>query len=149
MDCLLHCLTVFEVYFVIIGKLMDKDFKKLKTKNILFIDRKTSEELVEYYSSADICLPLHRDGSVMGIVAEEALACGTPIIHSKEIGAKNSPAIYKVSHSGKDVSKALRKYIELPKKRKREISKIAREFAKRYYSDDAWKNKYIKYYLGN
>lgn len=51
----------------------------LKLKNVFFVGFKTKEELKEYYKAADIfCLQTR--GDVWGLVVNEAMACGLPII---------------------------------------------------------------------
>ena len=54
--------------------------------NILFVARQTSEELAKYYAVADVLIfPSLVD--VWGMVVNEALACGTPVLGSRFAGA--------------------------------------------------------------
>ena len=53
--------------------------KKLKLGNVFFVGFKTKEELKDYYMAADIfCLQTR--GDVWGLVVNEAMACGLPVI---------------------------------------------------------------------
>lgn len=53
--------------------------KKLKLDNVFFVGFKTKEELKDYYMAADIfCLQTR--GDVWGLVVNEAMACGLPVI---------------------------------------------------------------------
>jgi glycosyltransferase involved in cell wall biosynthesis len=58
-----------------------KDYAK-KYKNIIYVGRLSSEELVPYFSAANITIipSVHEEG--FGRVILESLACGTPVIGS-------------------------------------------------------------------
>ncbi|MAG07450.1 hypothetical protein CMI46_01380, partial [Candidatus Pacearchaeota archaeon] len=81
------------------------------------------------------------------IVGGEALACGTPIIHTKRTAFKDSQAIIKISDSVSEANKKIKKFFELSKKERNKISKIAREYAEANLSDEFWQKKYIKFFL--
>ena len=53
--------------------------KKLKLDNVFFVGFKSKNELKEYYEAVDIfCLQTR--GDVWGLVVNEAMACGLPVI---------------------------------------------------------------------
>jgi glycosyltransferase involved in cell wall biosynthesis len=59
---------------------------QLGIRNILFVARQTSEELAKYYALADVLVfPSLVD--VWGMVVNESLACGTPVLGSCFAGA--------------------------------------------------------------
>lgn len=53
--------------------------KDLRLKNIHFVDFKSKNELKEYYKAADLFV-LPTRGDVWGLVINEAMACGLPIV---------------------------------------------------------------------
>lgn len=80
-----------ENTIVIVGegasqKILRELATQLDIRNILFVPRQTSEELAKYYAVADVLIfPSLVD--VWGMVVNEALACGTPVLGSRFAGA--------------------------------------------------------------
>ena len=75
-----------NVGFYIIGGEPTKEYldiiKKYRIKNIHFLNFKSKQELIKYYKAADIfVLPTRED--IWGLVINEAMACGLPIITTK------------------------------------------------------------------
>jgi len=136
-----------KIYFILIGRLFDEDLLKLKLKNLKLIEKKSSKELVDYYNSSDFSFCINRGGGGIGLTSEEALACGVPIIVSKIFRLKKSKALYQVSLKSKEALHAISNFFKLPVSEGKKLSKIARDYAKDNYSDETWKNKYIKSYL--
>ena len=136
-----------EIKFIIIGKWIEGEIPKFKCKNLITLDKVPNEELPSYYSASDLSFGFHRQGDQMGIVGGEALACGTPIIHTKRTAFKDSQAIIKISDSVSEANKKIKKFFELSKKERNKISKIAREYAEANLSDEFWQKKYIKFFL--
>ncbi len=144
-----------EYYFIIIGRMMDIDF--VKDKNLTcfekeryeLISMKTSEELVDYYNAVDLGLCVNREGAGPGLIAEEALACGTSIMISKLFQLKESDAIIQVPLDAKKIENSLRKYFSLPKKEKERLRDVGRRYILENYSEDVWIKKYISSYLGH
>lgn len=68
--------------YIIGGKPTDEYLKlkeELNLTNVYFIDFKTKEEIKEYYKAADLfVLPTRED--IWGLVINEAMACGLPVI---------------------------------------------------------------------
>ncbi|MFW5988459.1 MAG: glycosyltransferase family 4 protein, partial [bacterium] len=70
------------------GELLDdlkKQVEKLNLKNIYFLGNLPQKELPAFYSSADLSIVPSRV-EPFGLVAVEALACGTPVIASRAGG---------------------------------------------------------------
>jgi glycosyltransferase involved in cell wall biosynthesis len=70
------------------GELLDtlkKQAEKLDLKNLYFLGNLPQEELPAFYSSADLSIVPSRI-EPFGLVAVEALACGTPVIASRAGG---------------------------------------------------------------
>lgn len=59
--------------------------EKLKLRNVVFMGDQNHEALRKIYSSADVCVVPSRE-EAFGLVALEAIACGTPVIATKEGG---------------------------------------------------------------
>lgn len=83
-------------YTVIIGNGPKKEELKELVKNkkiigrVIFLDHISYQEMPEYYSAADVfVLPSIDRGEAFGLVAIEAMACGTPII-TTELGTGTS-----------------------------------------------------------
>jgi glycosyltransferase involved in cell wall biosynthesis len=81
----------------------------------------------------------------MGIVAEESLACGTPVLHIKRLTAEESKAIIKIDE--KDANKKIKDFFSLPEAEKKKLRAEARNYAEKYLSGEVWKDKYIDFYL--
>lgn len=73
-------------WYIIGGKPTDefvKMKKKMKLENVHFLEFKKKEELKEYYRAADI-FTLMTIGDVWGLVINEAMACGLPVITTEK-----------------------------------------------------------------
>ena len=136
-----------KIKFIAIGKWISKEIPRLDSNNLIIIDKVSNNYLPSYYSAADLSFAFHRQGDQMGIVGGESLACGTPIIHTKRIAFKDSPAIIKVSDSVDEINKEIQKFFRLSEKERSKIAIIAREYVKNNLSDEIWERKYINFYL--
>ncbi|MCK5608194.1 glycosyltransferase family 4 protein [Candidatus Pacearchaeota archaeon] len=142
-----------DYYFIIIGRMMDKDFSedreliKLKGDRYELISMKSSEELVDYYNAADMNFNVNREGGGPGLVAEESLACGTPTIVSELFRLKKSKALYQVPLKFEEIDRAIAALFNLSEEEKNKLKKIARKYIQDNYSEDVWKKEYIKVYL--
>ncbi len=136
-----------EIKFILIGKWLDKEIPKFKARNLIHIESLSNDKLPAYYSAADLVFAYHRQGCQIGIVGEEALACGTPVLHTNRIHAKNSEAIIKVPDNTIETNKKIKDFFALPKDKKIKISKEARLYAEKYLSDEVWKDKYLDFFL--
>jgi len=137
-----------DICFIVIGEVFDKSFLNLNSENLIYFGKKSSEELVDFYNAADLKFFLHRiKGGGFGLVAEESLACGTPVILPKIKGIKKSKAVFQVPENFEFVNRVVSKFFKIPKHKRKEISKIARQYVLDNYSDEVWKDKNIKSYL--
>jgi glycosyltransferase involved in cell wall biosynthesis len=135
------------IKFIVIGKWISKEIPLFKSNNLITLDKIPNEDLPEYYSSADLSFAFHRQGDQMGIVGSEALACGTPLLHTKRIAFKDSPAILKIKDSIEEANSKIKTFFSLSNKEKAIISKEARTYAEKYLSDEVWKKRYIDFFL--
>lgn len=139
-----------DVLFIVIGRLMDKNFEKLKALNVIFFEKKSSEELVDYYNAADLGLFLHRKyRGGLGLVVEESLSCGIPAITPVRQLPKYSESLFQTPFplNSNKINLFISKFFKMPAKKRKELGKIARKFAEENYSDDAWKDSYSHFYL--
>jgi len=93
---------------VIIGDGPAQNELKQKFPNAHFLGKKTSEELADYYRSADVFVfPSRTD--TFGMVLIEALACGTPIAAYDVTGPKDIITEDYLGALDNDLSKAAQK----------------------------------------
>jgi glycosyltransferase involved in cell wall biosynthesis len=136
-----------EYNFVIVGPIHDPELKKIKTKNLIHIEKLPQDKLLDYYAASDLVFCLNRGGGGIGISSEEALACGRPIILSNQFRAKKEKGIYQINTNYEEAQNSIKQYFSLSDKEKTNISKLVRKYAEKNYSYDIWKNKYIEAYL--
>lgn len=136
-----------ELYFILVGRLIDESMTRIKSKNYMIINFLNSDDLVDYYNASDFSFCLNRGGGGIGLSSEEALACGLPIVVCKEFKLEESKSLYQVQIDFDGANKAVKDYFNLPIKEREILSKLAREYVKVHYSDDVWKEEYIKSYL--
>ncbi len=135
-----------EIHFVVIGRLIDQNFPK-KAKNLTLISDKSSEELLDYYSASDFSFCANRGGGGIGLSTEEALACGVPVLVSKDFELDESEAVYQVQTRVSEVEAVIKSFFDLSQKERDALSRKARDYAVKKYSNHFWKEKYIKAYL--
>jgi len=137
-----------DLFFVIVGKVIDKKYLDISAKNYIYVGPKTSKELVDYYNAADIFYNLHRvrKGGI-DLTTVESLATGTPAIIPPRRGIPQTQSLYQIRFSLQNANKTLREFLNLSGKQRLILSKKAREYAEKYYSDNANKKNYINYYL--
>ncbi len=140
-----------DVLFVAVGRLIDPNFKKLlhnKQKNLIHYEKKSSEELVDFYNAADIGFFVQRFiGGGLGLTSEECLSCGTPAVNRHWKGVIRSPALFAIPVDKPEANKTIKEFFEKSEKERQELKRIARDYAMRHYSDKTWKNRYIRHYL--
>ena len=134
-----------NIKFIIIGKWVEKEIPKIKAKNLITFDKIPNTELFKYYSAADLSFACHIQGYPMGIVAEESLACGIPVLHIKKLTAEESKAIIKIDE--KNENKKINDFFSLSETEKKKLRIEARKYAEKYLSDEVWKDKYLDFYL--
>jgi len=139
-----------DILFIVIGRLMDKNFEKLRANNVVFFEKKSSEELVDYYNAADLGLFLHRKyRGGLGLVVEESLSCGVPAITPVRQLPEYSNSLFQTPFplNSLHMNKLISKFFKLSIKEREKLGKFARKFTKENYSDDALQENYKKYYL--
>lgn len=110
-----------EIGIYIVGGQATEEYIKMKENlgltNVHFIDFKKKEELVEYYSAADLfVLPTRED--IWGLVINEAMAYGLPIITTYQCVAglemiQNGVNGWLVESSAEDLNKMIKKFFNL------------------------------------
>jgi len=136
-----------DILFILIGEWFENEIPKVNYKNLLYLEKKSSKELVDYYSASDLSFALHRHGNGIGIVAEEALSCGVPTILPTTLTMPKSNALILVNHSSKEVNTKLKMFFSLSKTEQQKISKEARNYAEKYCSDEVWEKEFVKFHL--
>lgn len=138
-----------DILFIVIGRGLDKKFLKVKSKkNVLYFEKKSSKELVDYYSAADIGLFMHRDlGGGLGQTTTESISCGLPTITVVRDGIEKSSALYHIPINPSEADKIIKDFFKKPKREKNKLSKQAREYAVKNYRESVWKKPYIDAYL--
>ncbi len=153
-----------DILFIVIGKSEDSEFEKLRKiqKNILYFEKINPEDLLDYYGVADFGFLFQRiRGSGLGQTAHEALACGIPTIapcvetkeKSKALyqippnGVINGDFIYNLQYATEKSEKIIHEYFKKSKKERDKLSKIAREYAIKNYSNKAWMKPHAREYL--
>lgn len=131
--------------FIVVGPLVEGI--KSNQKNLINIEKLSQEELVDYYNASDFVFCLNRGGGGIGLSSEEALACGKPIVISKQFKAKESEGLYQIDIDYAQAKKSIEHYLALSEKEKTKISKKLEAYAQENYSYDIWKGKYIDAYL--
>lgn len=137
-----------DIFFIVIGRLVDKEFLELKGNNFIYYEKKNSKELLDFYNAADIGFFLHTSpGGGLGMTTEESLACGVPAVVPIRKDMKQSPSIIQIPPDIEESDVSVKNFFKLSEKKKRELSKIARIHAKKYYSYNALKYDYCQVYL--
>ncbi len=137
-----------DIIFIIIGRITDKHIPKLKSKNLLYSPKKTSEELVDYYNASDIHIALHdKKGAGLGLAAEESLSCGVPTVVPFTDLMENSQALFQIHLNKKEAEKTLHNFFKNSKKEREKLSGLARKYAEKNFSNYRWKKYYVKGYL--
>tara|TARA_Y100000034_G_scaffold122391_1_gene167781 strand:- start:1282 stop:2355 length:1074 start_codon:yes stop_codon:yes gene_type:complete len=136
-----------DIDFLLIGKWAESEVPRFKSSNLTHLEKIQNKDLAKYYSVADLVFTYHRQGCQMGIVGGESLACGTPILHTNRIAFPDSSAIIKVSDNINEINYKIKEFFSIPKLKRKELSNISRKYAIKYNSDQAWKNKYLDFFI--
>ncbi len=127
--------------FILIGK-NNTNFLFNKLPNIKIIDSISSEELLDYYNSADLCFLPSRIES-FGIVPREAMACGIPTIVSDITALRTIRPAIKVPLDTNKIEEKIKIFFRLSKKEKKSLSANSREWVIKDSGDNTWKQAYI------
>ncbi|MCR1900086.1 glycosyltransferase [Irregularibacter muris] len=118
---------------------------------VLYLGRKSHEELADYYSMMDIFIFPTRRLESLGLVGVEAMACGTPVIGSNIGGLKgyikdsDNGYLFEANNPIELYNKILQ-YYELNAHKKAEMKKNAKDTAQNYRSDIVVNKLYEKIY---
>lgn len=132
--------------FIIIGELMDKNFKKFKLTNLTLIPSKTHKELLDYYNSSDLCLFLSRIEG-LPLVPREAMSCGTPSMISDILGSRHIKYAIKVPFDIKKINKEINNFFNLSARERKNLSLSSRKSIVKEYGEDACKQSYLSLIL--
>lgn len=126
--------------------------KLLTDSNIKWLDLQPQEKLRNIYNEIDVLIfPTEREGESLGLVALEAMACGTPVIASDFAAAKyyivNEENGFKFEKGSSIALKTcIENYYLLSEDRKRDMSKGAILTANQYKKENIHKSiEYILY----
>jgi len=144
-----------KVLFLIIGNEEDSEYVNYLRKisegmnsKIIWEESVPADEIWDYYSSSDLfVLPSYDEN--FGMVVVEAMACGLPVLISKNVGIWQEVQIdnagFVVNQDVDEVAYALRKFIENPPLLK-QMSLNARKSAEKRYDINKVADLMIKAY---
>lgn len=154
MDILLNATKLYEkenIITIIAGngalrKELKALAKELEVKNVYFIGHKSQRTLKKLYNIADVfAMPSRMEA--FGLVAIEALACGTPVVCSETGGMKDyiTPKVGKLikPEDYKGLAKNLVSVINNPEKYNREILS---QYVRENFAQEKSINKLIEIY---
>ena len=136
-----------DIQFILIGRMMDPNIKNLNVKNIIYFEKKSSEELVDYYNASDLGFYMTRSGGGMGITAEELLSCGVPVIIPNNFELPEAEGIYQAPYDSDKVNQIVRNFFNLEKTEREKLRKKTRKFIEENFSYNALKEAYIDAHL--
>lgn len=141
-DLLIETVNKYKIKncgFVIIGGGEEKEnykslLKKYNINNIHFIDFLKKDELLEYFKLSDVFIfPTRED--IWGLVINEALACGLPIISTKQCLASLELLDEKYLYDVNDLErmrKLIREFVDCDNKELEKLSKEALKLSYKY-----------------
>jgi glycosyltransferase involved in cell wall biosynthesis len=128
--------------FIVAGEISDKKFKNEQLSNLIILNQKSHEELVDYYNSADLFLFLSRlEG--LPLAPREAMSCGTPALISDILGSRYIRQAIKTSLKREEINKKIREYFKKSVAEKEELSKKSRESIVSEYGENSCKELYL------
>ncbi|MEM4098068.1 MAG: glycosyltransferase family 4 protein, partial [Candidatus Micrarchaeaceae archaeon] len=134
-----------KVYLNVIGI---KDFKNVQENNIRFLGRTSEKEKIRYYQASD-CFIFPSRGEGFAMSPLEAMACGLPVIVSKQTGTNeiiknNINGIILKENTSNNLANSINRVLNNSRLLKK-ISKNARNTALEYDWNKIVK-KYEKFY---
>lgn len=153
-DILLNSTKIYEkenILTLIVGHGSEYDVlyplkEKLGLKNVVFIGDRTHEELRKIYSISDVCVVPSRK-EAFGLVALEAIACGIPVIATKQGGIPdfvNSDVGILVEKE--NVEQLANAIIEVLEEQKKFDTNYLQDYARKNYSQEVLMDKLIQLY---
>lgn len=120
--------------------------QELGLKNIVFLGDRNHDDLRKMYSISDVCVIPSRE-EAFGLVALEALACGTPVVATKQGGLPDFiTEDVGVLVEKENVEELANGIIKVLNKEKDFDSEYIQNYAKINYSQEMFMNKLIKLY---
>jgi len=132
--------------FILIGSIMDNEYKKENLKNLFIIPKTDLNNLINYYNVSDLCLFLSR-GEGYGLVPREAMSCGIPTMISDIESLRNLEQTIIVPFNIDKIQEKIDWFFNLSEKEKKKLSKKSRDLIIKEYSEEALKSKHLKYFL--
>ena len=130
-----------EILFILIGQLSKNYEPKKKLKNIIFLERKSPQELSDYYNLTDLCIcPSRAEG--FGLVPREAMSCGTPAIVSDVLSLRMIEPAIKVKLNSQEIEEEINNFFKLSKKEKEKLSIKSRKYIINESGYESCKNLY-------
>ena len=121
--------------------------EKLNLKNIVFLGDRTHEELRKIYSISDVCVVPSRK-EAFGLVALEAIACGIPVIATKQGGipdfVNDDVGVLVEKENVEQLADAVIKVLEGKKKFD---TNYLQNYARKNYSQEVLMDKLIQLYV--
>lgn len=128
-----------EIYFILIGDILDEDILKLKFKNLKILSFKKPEELSDYYSAVDLLiLPSKIEG--FGLVPRESMLCGTPALVSDILALRVIPNAIVSKNDFASIQKQIEKIFSSPLTNKQKL-----KLRKAIIKETSYKNLKEKY----
>ena len=122
--------------------------ENLGLKNIVFLGDKTHEELRKMYTIADVCAVPSRE-EAFGLVALESIACGTPVVATKQGGISDFVTEdVGILIERENVEQLAEMIIKILNKEKIFNSEDLEKYAKSSYSQEEFIHKLIEIYKG-
>ncbi len=135
--------------FILIGEMMDENFKTNSFGNTIHIPFVKNEELPDYYNMADITLFFSKRNAYP-YPPRESLACGIPVIlfNLNTFGQLKTDAVKKVPFDINRIQQEINNFFSLPKKEKDKLSSEGRRFITEDSSEEKIKPQTLDYFLG-
>lgn len=134
--------------FLLIGQILDENYKNLSYKNVMLINSANAKELADYYNASDLCLLLSRTEG-FGLAPREAMACGVPTIVSDIESLRMIKSAIKVPLNVEKAQEALVSFFKMEESQKKILSEKSREYILEECSEQNpnLKEKHLKYFL--
>jgi len=124
--------------FILIGELKDEIYKKQKLKNLILINSKSPEELVNYYNASDLCLfPSRLEG--IPAVPREAMSCRVPTIMSNIRCSNEIKEVITVPLDQEKINEEIKFFFNLSLKERKKLSLSSRKSIINDFGIEKWK----------
>ena len=143
-----------NLILVIVGKgnyetEIKKKIQELNVKNVIFVGYVNDEEKYLYYSAADIFIYPELTQPAFGLVAAEAMSCGTPVIASQHEAIRevlgSNEMLFRVG-DWKELAIKISNYLRLTEDQQAIINNKCFERQKKYFSLDSMVKRTIDTY---